>query len=194
VSPLNLNPERSEGRLLQDNLRAIERHLADDHYVKDLDPERFTITAPGAKVLANAATLRFNALQFPDAAVARARANFRKPSQWRSGLLSVTVLYTCETGTTNAFNLITTVNAIRTGEVLPGTQLLALDTTTPGPAVASTILQYGPVYTTSGLGSDDMLFSVGITRDGNRVEDVNANALLVLDVIVEHIPAQAEGS
>lgn len=189
--PLNFNPEFAEGRQLQNNLRAIERHLADDHYVRDLSPGLFAVEAAGAIIL-DPTTLRYPVIQFPKVVV-RARASCRKPSEWRTGMLAITVEYTSNVGSTNNFRLAITADAYN-ADALPGISLLVVEYDVPGPAVANTPLVTGPIYTTTGFASDRRRFGIGVARNGAHANDTNVNDLLILGVVVEHIPARMEVS
>lgn len=193
MSPLNLNPERFEGDRLRGNLRAIESHLTDDHYVRRFTPGDFTLDAAGVtQVNIPAATPRWPALEFADGVLARASASFEKPSEWRSGKFRARFWYTSPVGSTNNFQFGIRLAAVRGTEVLPGTDLLVLSTTYAGPAVANTVIKTAWIYSTSSLGADDELFTFQFFRDGANAADTNTNVLHVLYGKVEHIPAQRE--
>jgi hypothetical protein len=189
--PLNLNPELAHGRELQNNLRSIERHLADDHYVRDLSPGVFAVEAAGAIIL-DPTTLRYPVIQFPKVIV-RARASFRRSSEWRTGQLAITVEYTSNVGAVANFRLAITADAFN-ADVLPGASLLVTEIDIPGPGVANTPLVTGPLYTTSSFASDRRRFGIGVARNGAHANDTNVNDLLILGVVVEHIPARMEVS
>lgn len=186
---LNLRPDLTDSRALQTNQAAIERHLDDACYVHEFGPDAFTVDGTATKTLDS--TLRFPVVSFPDAATSRARAIFRKPSEWRTGKLEFTVWYTAAVGSTNNFRIGLVSDAIRTGEVSSGTNLYLSDVDVPGPAVANTWLRYGPVYSTTSFGSDDQFISFGVGRAGTHANDVNTNPLLLLVAVVRHIPAEA---
>lgn len=189
---INYAPDATEPRELQRNRQSLMRHVDDSYYVRDLSPGVFAIEAAGAIIL-DPATLRFPVLQLPKLVV-RARASLRKPSEWRTGALAITVEYTAAVGSTNNFRLAITADAMMAGVVLPGTSLLVTEINAPGPAVANVPLLVGPVYTTTSFGSDRRRFGIGVARDGGHVNDTNANDVLILGVTVEHIPARMEVS
>lgn len=189
---INYAPDATDLRELQRNRQSLMRHVDDSYYVRDLSPGVFAIEAAGAIIL-DPATLRYPALQFPKVIV-RARASLRKPSEWRSGALAITVEYTSPIGSTNNFRLSITADAMAIGAVLPGTSLLVTEIDVPGPAVANVPVLAGPVYSTTSFGSDRRRFGIGVARNGAHANDTNANDMLILGVTVEHIPARMEVS
>jgi hypothetical protein len=184
---LNFNPDR-DGRevKLATDLRAIERHLDDDHYVRWAGPGDFEVFNTATKASNNA----WPVVQFPDAASTSAQWTFPKPSEWRGGPLLLRMWHTSTVGDTKTFSLAVSVRALRSGEVLPATVLLNTTIAPAGPAVANTVLVTADLYTTTSLGGDDQLFSVRITRDG--AGDSNNNPWQLLLLRVEHIPAVRE--
>lgn len=188
---LNFNPEAVDGTSIARNQRAVERHLDDDHYVRRFYPGGGLHPISTATIVPDGSS-RWPLASFPDAAATEAYAAWEKPSEWRTGKLEINVWYTAALGSTNNFRIAVTVNAARVGEALPATTLYAAFATIPGPAVAYTLLQYGPVYTTTAFGSDDETFSLKVRREGgDAVNDTNTNAFLVQRVRVRHIPAEA---
>lgn len=190
---LNFSPEQVDQNALRGNQRAIERHINDDYYVREFTPGQFALDAAGVTLVnIPAATPRWPALEFVDTILARANASFRKPSEWRSGKFRIRFWYTSPVGSTNNFIIITRIAAGRTGEVLPGTDLLFVSTTYAGPAVANTWIRSPDIYTTTSLGGDDELFTFQFVRDGGHANDTNVNVLHFLHAEVKHIPAQRE--
>lgn len=185
---LNFNPEHTDPRLLQNNLRAVERHVNDDHYVRGFTPGEFAlITATHAlEPIAN----DWPEIVMLDAVTSHAAVSWRKPSEWRSGLMRVRFWYTSDVGSTNPFRIIVSSRAIRDAEVLAGTSLVFSTANYAGPAVAWTLVRSPYVYTTTALGSDDELLSVRIVRLGADAADTNVNEFHLLYVEVEHIPAR----
>lgn len=192
MSPLNLNPERFEGDRLKGNLRAIESHLTDDHYLRELAPASFILDANALRVQIPAATPQWPAIELPDGVLSIIVATWRKPSEWRSGKLRLQFRYTSDVGSTAVFNIRYRIRAIRNGEVLPGTILTADPAVLPlaGPAVANTETVSSYQYSTVSLGADDERFSLQLFRDGGA--DANNNDFHLLSVEVLHIPAQRE--
>jgi hypothetical protein len=191
--PLNFQPERVDPASLLTNQRSIDRHLAFDHYVRPFQPGDFVLSGTTAEIIP-AATPRWPCVTFPEALATEAAVSWERPSEWRSGALAVWVRYTSPVGSTNTFRCAITVNAGRLAEVLPATTLYNVFANWPGPAVADTWMEFGPIYTTTAFGADDQSFSLKIRRAGtDAVNDTNVNALNVLLVRVEHIPANAEG-
>jgi hypothetical protein len=195
---LNFNPELTDLRALQTNQRALELHINDDHYVRDFSPGDFVLGGSAGCVHAQipAATPRWAAVTMPKDAVANSIAvvNFRKPSQWRSGRLCVRFWYTSPTAGATNFWIQVNLDAARTGEVLPATNLMALTAAYSGPAVANTKLASGAVYSTVSFGADDEDFGLRVIRLSTSASDTNPNAMNLLRVEVEHIPAQAVSS
>lgn len=192
---LNLNPElarpdSNNPNILKQQLKAIANHLDDDHYVRGFTPGDFVLVT--ATHIIDGSVALWSAIRFADAATSYGAVQFRKPSEWRSGKLSLTMWYTSNVGSTNTFRFGLAVQAIRTGEVLGGTGLLASAANIAGPAVAYTVGRYGPTYTTTSFGNDDELFSVRVLRDGNNANDNNVNDLLLLYMTIRHIPAVRE--
>lgn len=189
---LNLDPNRTDGRTLQVNLAAIERHLNDDHYVRGFTPGAFTIGGPAVPtfVQITAALPRWSAIAMPDAANSLATVSWQKPSEWRTGHIRTLYWFTSDVGSTNNFYIQTSLDAIRDGEVVPGTNLLTDTSRIAGPAVATTFVRSSHVYTTTQFGSDDELFSLRITRLGGDANDTNVNTFLLVHARIEHIPAQ----
>lgn len=192
--PLNLNPEHVEGRPLATNLRAIERHLTDDHYLRELTPSDFVLDASATHVQVPAAVPQWPAVKLPDAALSIITATWRKPSEWRTGKLRLQLRFTSDVGNTNAFDIRYRVRAIRQAEVLPGTLLTAdpVVLSLAGPAVADTEMADSYRYTTISFGSDDERFSLQIFRDG--AADANNNDFHLLSVEVVHLPALQEAT
>lgn len=189
---LNFNPELIKERDLQNNLRSLDRHLGDSYYTRDLTPPEFAVEAAGAIIL-DPGTLRYPVIQLPKATV-RARASMRKPSEWRTGALSITIEYTSDVGAVANFRLSVVADAYAAGTALPGTSLLVTEYDIPGPAVANVPLVTGPLYTTTNFGSDRLRFGFGVARNGVHANDLNANDLLILGVVIEHMPARMEVS
>lgn len=189
---LNLNTDLTTTRSIQDNWRAIERHLDYDHYTRGFTPGDFILDVGGnaTPILLTVATNRWPAVMMPEGRESIAITSFHKPSEWRSGKLKITYWYTSDVGSTNNFYIGVTAYATRRDEVLNGTSLYAVDTAVAGPAVASTVKVAGPFYTTTSFGSDDELFAIGIFGQRANVLDTNVNEFHLLYVLVEHIPAQ----
>lgn len=189
---LNLQPERTDPTSILGNQRAIDRHLTWDHYTLNFTPGIFV---PNGTTLigVHAASMRYPAITFAKAAASEALVSFAKPSEWRSGKLAITVLYTSPGASTNNFYVAITVDAVKTGEVLTGTNLYAVFSTWAGPAVANTVKKLGPIYTTNTIGADDELFGLKVRRDSTHANDTNVNDLNVLMVRVVHMPARVEG-
>jgi hypothetical protein len=186
---LNFQPELTADRALQVNQNSIERHINDDHYVRGFTPGDFVLTsAVGAAFVLDNVGARWPLIEMPDAGISRARVSWRKPSEWRSGKLSVTMWYTSTVGSTNNFHLIYAIDAIRAAEVIFGTELLLLEFNAPGPAVANTVMKVAATYSTVSLGSDDELFAFGIARDGANADDTNVNSIRIIYATIEHIP------
>lgn len=190
---LNLTPNLIEGRHLQTNLLAIERHLTDDHYLRELTPADFILDANALAVQITAAAPQWPALRLPDAVISAVVATWRKPSEWRTGALRLQIRYTSSVAGTAAFTIAYRVRAIRGGEVLPGTLLTADPVTLSlaGPAVADTEMVDAYRYTTISFGSDDERFALQIIRSGG---DANNNPFDLLSVEVVHIPAIQEAT
>lgn len=193
--PLNFQPERLDPTSLRTNLRAVDRHLTFDHYVRTFQPGDFVVDAVNAThALVNVGgNIRWPAVEMADATVGRASASWLKPSEWRSGKLAVTLWFTCGTGSTNAFVIGLRLDAIRAGEALNGTNLLNVNLTLAGPAAALTVIRTLPTFSTVSFGADDELFTLSVARIGTDAADVNVNPSLLLMAKVEHLPANAEG-
>lgn len=187
---LNLQAERVDAASLGVNLRAIERHVNDCHYVRSFMPGEFVLAGTAAHVLFDAVGLRWPAIEMPDATDSFAAASWRKPSEWRSGHLRVRFWYSSDVGSTSNFSVQVVVDAIRDGEAVPGTNLGTSQIAYAGPAVAFTVKRSAYVYTTTALGSDDELFALRITRVGGAGPDNNTNDMHLLYAEVEHLPAQ----
>ena len=187
---LNFAPDLVDSRSLQNNQHAIERHVDFDHYVRSFTPGMFLSADAGATfVTVIAATMRWPAIEYADAATSRAHVSWRKPSEWRTGHLRIRFWYTSPVGDANRFRVQLLVSTIRDTEVLTGTLLADVSASYSGPAVANTVIRSPYVYTTTTLGSDDELFSLRVARVGGDAADTNVNVLQVLFAEVEHIPA-----
>lgn len=187
--PLNLAPD---GPDLRRNLRAIERHLVNDHYARGLSAAAFMLGGNGAAdLLVPVATPHWPAKVLPKNALANPliSTSFDKPSEWRTGLLSVEFWYTCPVASaaTNFFVQVA-IQGLRFGEVIPGTSLLAASAAYPGPAVINTTLKPAVVYSTAAIGSDDEVFSLRFVRLSTNASDTNANDFHLLYAIVRHLP------
>lgn len=192
MCPLNFQPELTHPRALQTNQRAVERHLTFDHYVRPLTPGAFIVDGTNCThALVTAASNRWPALAYADAATGRAIASFRKPSEWRGGQLVLRFWYTAPGSSTNNFAVLALVNSLAAGEVLNGTLLLNTGTVTvAGPGTANTLLRSTDYYSSTPLGNDDELFAVQLIRLGADAGDTNTNALHVLHVEVQCLPLQ----
>lgn len=189
---LNLQPELAAGdKDLQGNLRAIERHINDDHYVRGFMPGEFVLDGVNAAfIVIPPAILQRPAIEMPDAVTSYGLVTFRKPSEWRSGQLRVRYWYTSDVGSTNNFMIQVAVTAVRDGELAGGTTLISSNAAVAGPAVASTIIRSAYTYTTTALSADDELFSIRMLRLGGDASDNNVNDFQLVYVECEHIPAQ----
>lgn len=189
---LNFQPNLTDPRALQTNQLATARHVNDDHYVRGFTPGEFVIggAAVPTFVQITAAGPRWSAISMPDGDDSTADVSWRKPSEWRSGQMRTRFWYTASVGSTNNFVVQIRVQAIRDGEVVPGTDLVNNVSAVPGPAVANTLIRSSYVYTTVAMSADDELFSWLISRAGSNIGDTNVNALQLVYVEVEHIPAQ----
>lgn len=194
---LNFNAEVAGLRALQSNQLAIERHVTDDHYVRDFEPGAFVLggSVGCVHVQITAAAPRWAAVAMTKDLVTNSLAvvNFRRPSQWISGKLRIQFWFTSPVGSTANFFIQINVDAARTGEVIPATNLLALSAAYAGPAVADTKMFSGSVYTTTSFGNDDEHFSLRIARLSTNASDTNLNTFHLMDAEVFHIPASAEG-
>lgn len=192
--PLNFQPERTDPTSILGNQRSIARHLDDTHYVKRFSPGDFIIDAGPTAILINVGgNLRWPAIDMPDAAVSRANTSFDKPSEWRSGRCTIQFWYTIDVGSTANFVVGLRLDAVRTGEVLNGTNLLNINLTIPGPAAANTVARSSLTYTTTSFGADDELFALSVARIGTDAADLNVNHFRLLFVRLRHLPAQMEG-
>jgi hypothetical protein len=173
---------------LRTNLRAVERHLNEDHYVRGFSPGMFVTTESATQVIP-ASSARWSAVSFADGSTGRASVSFHKPSEWRTGHLAITFWYTSETSSTNNFRMNLVVEAIRNGEAWNAgiTQLLAVTLDLPGPAAAPKLIVNGPTYTTTAFTPDDELFTLRFRRDGADVLDTNVTPLLLVYAKVEHL-------
>lgn len=190
--PLNFQPNAIGDRALQVNQHAIERHLTDDHYIRGFTPGAFVLSGAAVPTFVSipVAIAQWPAIEMPDADISRAVVSWRKPSEWRGGMLRVRYWYTSPVASTNTFMVRVSVLAVRDSEVLGGTSLVSTDTAVAGPAVLNTVIRSTYVYTTTSLGSDDELFSLRVLRLGADASDTNVNVFQLLYVEVEHIPAQ----
>lgn len=184
---VNLQPEVTDERGLQNNQRSIERHLLFDHYIRTFTPGAMTLltATTGLEPVAN----DWPWIIMADAVSSHAAVSWRKPSEWRAGLLRLRYWYTSDVGSTNNFRILLSVRAIRDSEVIAGTSLLFSAASVAGPAVAYTVKRSAYVYTTTALGSDDELLSARVVRLGGDAADTNVNDFHLLHLEVEHIPA-----
>lgn len=189
---------RLDDSALRSNQRSIERHVDDDHYLRSFSPGMFVLGGPAGCVhaLIPAAAPRWPAVTMPKdlGTNSLAAVSFRKPSEWRSGRLRIRFWFTSPVGSANNFLVQTTVDAIRTSEVLPGTNLRSANTTHAGPAVANTRMFSGDLYTTASFGPDDQSFSLRVARLSTNASDTNANDFNLLEVEVFHISARQEST
>lgn len=185
---LNFTPEHStlDPRVIRSNWEAIERHVNDDHYVREFTPGKFVLA--GAAV-AFAVNNGWPVVEFTNASVLDtdiATVSFRKPSEWRTGKLRLGFWYTSDAAGASNFSIGTRIYGVRRGEALPGTLLYSAANAVPGPAAGGDLLYSGDFYTSTSFGSDDELFRVLFTRDGT---DANGNDFHLVHVVVEHIQA-----
>lgn len=187
---LNFNPNAdSESKTaLRRNLRAVERHVNDDHYVRSL--------SPGATVLEGVATHgvvgRWGVVVLPAAADTAAIWAILRPSEWVTGKLKITLFFSSSGAGTNNFRVLIQATPAKSGSVTTATTLIANDVgLIAGPAVANTGMER-TVYATSSMTQEFDMLSVRILRTGTNVADTNANPFNIYLVRLEFIPAMQE--
>ena len=187
--PLNFNPEKIDARQLQDNLRAIERHLQDDHYVRSLSPGAAVLQTATHTVIGN----RWGVVLMPDAADTSCLWTLLRPSEWVTGKVAVTLWYSSNGGSTNNFRVLTQVSAIKNADVTSASTLLLNSTRTlAGPAVLNTLTRADVVYSTANITRDHELLEFRVQRTGTHADDNNVNEFHLYAVRATFISAYAE--
>lgn len=183
---LNLNPSLTGEQAMRRNLRAIERHVDNDHYVRSISPGAMVLEATAAHAVVGS---RWGVLSLPDAASTSGLFTFERPSEWVTGKVKMTVRYSSPVGSTANFRIVAQVGVAKDGTAMATSTLVMNDASLrPGPAVADTRLSYS-VYSTSSVTQEFDSIEVRVQRTGAHADDANVNALHVYAVRLEFIPA-----
>ena len=187
---INLNPELVYAEALRRNQRAAGDHFDDGYYVWRLSPGDFTtsVVFPGALLEESGS---FAAIKFPDAATTVVQCQRRRPALWLAGRFRVDLDYTSPTAGTANFTMNVQIETLTKAGVVtaptnlgPGGGLLL-----PGPAVASTLLQFS-AYSTVAMTGDARLVGIRMFRSG--AADPNNNQLDIVAVTLTFLPSTRE--
>lgn len=187
---LNFNAERErEPRV---NLRAVERHLHDDHYVRWCYPGIGILE--GTSIVAPLTTPRFGVVSFPkDATTSSMLWTFGRPSEWVTGKIKLRIWHSSPVGSTNNFRAFAQIASLSNGEVSTAAALaLSANLDYAGPAVANTITRSADFYATSSIDRSDELIGIRVGRVSGNAADTNANAFHVYAVRAEFVLAVRE--
>lgn len=170
------------------NLRSLARHVADDHYVRHIQPGAMVMEATAVHGVIG----RWGVATLPAAADTSAIAAIGRPSEWVSGKLKITLRFSSSVGSTNNFRVLVQATPAKSGSVTTATTLIANDVgIIAGPAVANTRMER-TIYSTSSMTQEFDTLSVRILRTGTNAADTNANPFNIYLVTVELIPAVSE--
>jgi hypothetical protein len=186
---LNLNPVLVDEQSMRRNLRAIERHVNNDHYVRSISPGAMVLEATAAHAVVGS---RWGVLSLPDAASTSGLFTFERPSEWVTGKVKMTIRYSSPVGSTANFRVVAQVGVAKEGSAMATTTLVMNDMSlVPGPAVADTRISYS-VYSTANVTQEFDCVEVRVQRTGAHADDGNVNALHVYAIRLEFIPAMQE--
>lgn len=170
------------------NMRSVERHLNDDHYVRSFGPGSMVLEATAVHGLVG----RWGVVTLPVGADTAGLVTFRRPSQWVSGKLKITLSFSSSGASTNNFRILTQATPSKSGSVMTATSLIANDVgLIAGPAVANTRMDRA-IYSTGNMTQEFDELSVRILRTGTNAADTNANPFNIYLLTVEMIPAMQE--
>ena len=187
---LNFNPNANadSGAALRRNLRAVERHINNDHYVRSFGPGDMVYEATAATGVVG----RWGVGVLPALADTSALITFERPSEWASGKLKITLRSSAPVAAATNYRIFLQGTVAKPGSVMTATTLILNDVATaPGPAVANTRVDR-IAYSTSNVTQEFDIVSIKVIRTGTNIADTNPNAFHIYSVRVEFIPAMQE--
>lgn len=188
---LNFNPESERDPIARSSLRAVERHLHDDHYVRSIAPADFILEGGATTAVVNT---RWGVVVLPDGSSTSGVHTYLRPSEWVLGKLKVKVWYSSPVASTNNFRVFLQVTHAKAGDVTTASPFLLTGAVLlPGPAVINTLLTH-EVYSTVNVTRDMELLTARVQRTGAHADDTNVNDMHVYAVRVEMILATQEAT
>jgi hypothetical protein len=163
--------------------------VLDEEYFKEwIDPGRGTLDGPTVPVPGERASV----IELPDAASSNWRTNLRRKDRWFGCGIRLTLYYSSTVGSTNDFRLLFGVRAFDVGSDVSGLADIATTTfSTPGPAVAATVLSVSKLYAPPIIPGNRALLTVRVVRLGADAADTNVNPLRVYGLLFEALPGSA---